>query len=107
MDLERDQLKISFSHPFALSFSSSTGFKTSYLTMDARKIPLPDKINIHRKTGELIYNDLSKTFSVVNKPKDMFEKVISQLKLEKENSMALITQNEEFKKLVVEIGVNP
>lgn len=37
----------------------------------------------------------------------LLEKVLNQLKLEKENSKALTTQNEELKKLIVKIGVNP
>lgn len=60
MDLERNQLKLYFSHPSTLTVSSATGFKTINLTMDARDIPFPDKINLHRKTEELIYSDLRK-----------------------------------------------
>lgn len=37
----------------------------------------------------------------------MLEKAVNQLKLEKTNSRALNTQNEELKKLIVKIGVNP
>lgn len=47
MDLEGSQLKISFSHPSTMSVSFSIGFKTVNLIVDAKKIPLPDKINLH------------------------------------------------------------
>lgn len=60
MDLERNQLKLFFSHPSALVFSSLVCFKTMNLIVYVRDIPLPDKINLHRQTRELIYNDLSK-----------------------------------------------
>ena len=67
MDLERNQLRLSFSHPFALTVWSFVGFKTVNLTVNARKIPLPHKINLHRKTWELIYDDLSKTYMALSK----------------------------------------
>jgi len=43
MDLERNQLKIAFSHPSAFTMSSSSGFMIVNLTVDAREIPLHDK----------------------------------------------------------------
>jgi len=107
MDLERNQLKLSFSHPSALTISSSAGFKTVNLTVDAREIPLLDKINLHRQTRELIYSDLSKKSTAASKVEALLGKVVNQLKLEKENSRTLFTQNEELKKLIVKIRVNP
>jgi len=44
---------------------------------------------------------------VSSKAKDLLGKVVNQLNLEKENSRALSTQNEEMKKLIVNINVNP
>lgn len=93
VDLERNQLKLSFSQPFAFSVSSTAGFKTMNLTVDARDIPFPNNINLHRKTGELIYSDLSKTSRATRKTKALLGNVINQLKLEKENSRSLYTQN--------------
>jgi len=107
MDLERNQLKLAFSHPSTLSVSSSSGFKIVNLIVDAREIPFPSKINLHSQTGELIYSELKKTSLVVNRAETLLEKVVSQLKLEKDNSRALVTQNEELKNMIIKIGVNP
>ena len=41
------------------------------------------------------------------KAENMLGKVIKQLELEKENSKALTIQNEELKKIIVKIGVDP
>ena len=94
MDLERNQLKLAFSHPSTLSVSSSSSFKTVNLIVDAREIPFPSKINLHSQTRELIYSELKKTSLVVNREETLLEKVVSQLKLEEDNSRALVTQNE-------------
>lgn len=81
--MERNHHKLSFSHPFALAVSASSVFKTVNLTVDAKEIPLTDKINLHRKTGELIYNYLKNTSLAASKAETLLEKVVNQLKLEK------------------------
>ena len=75
--------------------------------MNTKYIPFPDKINLYRQTRELIYNDLSKNSLAASKKKALLGKVIGQLKVEKVNSRALQTQNEEFKNLIIKLGVNP
>lgn len=77
------------------------------ITVDERDIRFPKKINLYRKTRELIYNDLTKTSLEARKIEALLWKVINQWKLEKENSRALYTQNEELNKLIVKLGVNP
>lgn len=107
MDLERNKLKLSFSLSSSLTVSSSSSFKIVNLIVDSKQIPIPDRINLHRQTGDLIYNYLHKTSSFASKVEALLEKVVNQLKLEKSNSIALTTQNEELKKLVVKVGLNP
>lgn len=80
--MERNQLKLAFSHPFALTVSSSLGVKTFNLTIDAREIPFPDKINLHRKIGETIYSHLKNNSVVASKTETLLDKVVNQLKLE-------------------------
>ena len=90
-----------------MKIGSSSIFRTVNLTVDARKIPLPDKINLHMQTDLLIANDLTKTSAATSKAESMLGKVIKQMKLEKANSRALSTQNEELKKIIIKIGVDP
>ena len=75
--------------------------------MDVKNIPLWDKMNLHMQTGQLIVNDLSKTNAITVKTENMLAKVIRQCKMEKANSRALTTQNEELKKIIMKIGVDP
>ena len=80
---------------------SSSNFNTVNITVDVKKIPLLDKMNLHMQTGQLIVNDLTKTNAMAMKAENMLGKVIKQLKLEKSNSRALTIQNEELKKIIV------
>ena len=107
MDLEKDQFKISLSHPFDMSICSSNNFNTVNLTVDVKKILLLDKVNLHMQTCQLIVNDLTKMNVMALKAENMLGKVIKQLKLEKANSRALTIQNEELKNIIVKIGVDP
>ena len=90
MDLEKDQFKMDFSHPSEMTVGSSSSFKTVNLTVDVKKIPLLDKVNLHMQTGQLIVNDLTKTSAAAQKAEQMLRKVIKKLKLEKANSRALL-----------------
>ncbi len=107
MDLERNQLNLAFSNPYTVSVSYYSGFNTVNLIVDAREIPFPGKINLHSQIGELIYSELKKTSLVVNRAKNFLEKVVRQLKLEKDNSRASVPQNEELKNMIIKIGFNP
>ena len=50
MDLEKDQFRISLSHPTTMLIGSSNSFKTVNVTIDVNKIPLMDKMNLHMQT---------------------------------------------------------
>lgn len=65
-----------------------------------------DKTNLQMKIGQLIVNDLHKTNAPTVKVENMLHKVIKQLKLEKANSIAINSQVDELKKIIVKIGVN-
>lgn len=78
MDLEKSKLKIALSHPSTWSVTFAVGFKTINLTMDAKRIPLPDKINLHMQTKQLIFHDLYKSASSASNAENMMEKVVNQ-----------------------------
>ena len=107
MDLEKDQFGIALSHPTDMSIGSSKNFNTVNVIVDVKKISLMDKINLHMKTSQLIVNDLTKTNAMAMKVENMLGTVLKQLKLEKANARALTVQNDELKKIIVNIGVDP
>ena len=107
MDLEKDQFKMALSHLTGMSLGSSGSFKEVNIILYVKKIPLWDKMNLHMQTRQLIVNDLSKTNATAVKTENMLAKVIRQCKMEKANSRALTTQNEELKKIIMKIGVDP
>ena len=103
IDLEKDQFRIALSHPTNMSIGSSSNFNT----VDVKMIPLLDKVNLHMQTGQLIVNDLSKTTATAVKIENMLAKVVKQCKMKKANARALTTHNEEMKKIIMKIGVDP
>ena len=57
MDLEKDQFRMALTHPTGMSLGSSSSFNEVNITMDVKKIPLWDKMNLHMQTRQLIVND--------------------------------------------------
>lgn len=59
MDLKRNQLRLSFSHP-TQSIPVGPQFKAMNVYIIMNEVPLPNNFNLHRQAGEMIYNDLNK-----------------------------------------------
>lgn len=105
MSLERNQLKLSLMHPVVQYIPSGLDFKTLDLSINVANIPLYDKINFNRKVGEMLYSYLGQSSLTVSKATDLLEKVSNQLRKEKTNYGAQHIQNEEYKKLIIKLGV--
>ena len=54
-------------HSVVQPFPSGPDFKTLDLSINVIDIPLPDKINLHRQAGEMLYSDLRKISLIVSK----------------------------------------
>lgn len=74
MDLEKNKLKLSVLHPTSQLLPTRANFKTVDLSLNTANVPLHDKINFHRQTGEMRYHDLSKSSLSVRKCKKLLEK---------------------------------
>lgn len=105
MDLESNQIRVSLQHAQAQSLPSGSQFKTQDVSLDMESIPLPDKINFHRKVGKILYNELNNNSLTIIKVEKLLEKVAHRLNQEKSNSRDLDIKNENFKDLVVKLGV--
>ena len=51
MDLEKDQFRMALTHPAGMSLGSSNSFNEVNITMDVKKIPQWDKMNLYMQTG--------------------------------------------------------
>ena len=53
------------------------------MRLNLQKIPVPDKIHLHKQTGEVIYTDLMKATLKVSKLQTIVSNIEGQLKQEK------------------------
>ena len=77
MDLDRNKLMFSFTHPIPQSIFSGVYFRMVNIFVNTKDIPLPDRIYLHMQAGELIYNDLNKTSLLANNVEALLEKVLN------------------------------
>jgi len=74
MDLEMNQLKLSLMYLVFLSLPSGLDFKRLDLSINVVDIPLHNNINLHRKAGEMLYSDLSKSSLIICKVENILQK---------------------------------
>lgn len=82
MDLKRNQMKFSLHQPLAQSLPSISQFKALDVSLDLSSAPLPDKINFHRKVGEMLYSEISRNDMTISKAENLLEKALMKLKLQ-------------------------
>ena len=77
--------------------------------MEARldKISVPDKIQLHKKTGDIIYLDLLQAIMKINKLQSLVDKLEVQLKHEKVENKANLIQIKKLQVDVVSLGSEP
>lgn len=88
MDLERDEMRISLQHPSVQSFPTRSQFKTLDVSLNLTSVPF-SKVNLHKKVGEMLYNDLGKNLTTISKAHTFIEKVSNRVKMDNANSRDL------------------
>ena len=71
------------------------------------KISVPDKIQLHKQTGDIIYSDLLHAIMKVNKLQALVDKMEVQLKHEKVENKANLIQIKKLQGDVVSLGSEP
>ena len=71
------------------------------------KISVPDKIQLHKQTGEVIYSDLLHATMKVNKLQALVDKMEVQLKHEKVENKANMVQIKKLQGDVIRLGSEP
>ena len=84
----------------ALKFSMVSDKKVSEMEVRLDKISVPDKIQLHKQTGDIIYSDLLHAMVKINKLQVLVDKLEVQLKHEKVENKANSIQ---IKKLQADI----
>ena len=71
------------------------------------KISVPDKIQLHKQTGDVIYSDLLHAIMKVNKLQVLVDKMEVQLKHEKLENKANLIQIKKLQGDVISLGSEP
>ena len=101
MDLKKDEMRISLQHPSMPILHVGPQFNTLDVSLNLASVPFSDKVNLHKKVGEILYNDLSKNLMNINRVETYIGKVSNKMKIEKANSRSLYLQKESYKELII------
>jgi len=88
-DLEKEEMKIKLKHPSIQTLPSGSKFQDLYVSLDLTSILLVDKVNLHRKVGEMLYNDMNRNQMTIDRAQDYIDNLVDNVKVEKVKSRAL------------------
>ena len=71
------------------------------------KISVPDKIQLHKQTGDIIYSDLLHAIMKITKLQSLVDKMEVQLKHERVENKANLIQIKKLQGDVVSLGTKP
>ena len=78
--------------------------KMSEMELRLEKISVPDKIQLHKQTGDIIYSDLLHAMMKVNKLQILVNKLEVQLKPEKVENKANAIQIKKLQADIISLG---
>ena len=81
--------------------------KVSEMEVKLDKISVPDKIQLHKQTGDVIYSDLLHAIMKVNKLQVLVDKMEVQLKHEKVENKANLIHIKKLQGHVISLGSKP
>lgn len=82
-------------------------YKAAKLAIDLKKMHLVDQMDLHRKTGEMIFIKLTIITSNACKLENMVSNVTNQLKQEKIATRIMYMKIDELEQLIIKLGENP
>jgi hypothetical protein len=91
-----------------VSYSKAiTDYKRATFKFHTRDVHLADQMDLHRKTGEMIFSTLENVCIVATKLQVSLSNIQTQLKLEKISSFAKDNKIKTLEELVLKIGYDP
>lgn len=106
-DIKQGKMQMSFLKQTVQQPKSMANYlKTNFdvLTKDIHPI---DQIELHKKTGEMVYSTLTSTTITAHQLQNSLNNTIAQLQLEKASSQAKDTRIKSLDDLVIELGHDP
>ena len=90
-----------------LNVSLTKKYQVTEINFKMDNANMPDKINFHKQTNEVLYHDLLHSTLSQNKLENKINRLEKQLKKEKGMSKDWFTQVKSFEVDLIEVGVNP
>ena len=90
-----------------LKFAVVNDKKVSEMEVNLDKISVPDKIQLHKQTGDINYSDLLNSIIKINKLQALVDKMEVQLKHEKVENKANLIQIKKLQEDVISLGSEP
>jgi hypothetical protein len=106
-DMEKGRMHMAFLQAQIPHPKTTFDYKKSSFEFDVKEVHPTDQIDMHRKTGEMIFSTLTKTSLTASKLQVSLNNFQSQLKLEKISSLAKDNKIKSLEELVLKIGYDP
>ena len=86
---------------------AASDYKKTTFEFDVKDIHPIDQMDMHKKTGEMIFSFVTNTAMSLSKLQVTLAKVQSQLKMEKVSALAKDTRIKTLEDLVMKVGYDP
>ena len=106
-DCEKVRMKMEFLQAQVPFPKASSDYKKNVFNFDANQIHPIDQIDMHRKSGEMLFLTMTNTAMALSKLKIALSDVQSQLNIEKMSSFAKDNRVKSLEDLVIKIAYDP
>jgi hypothetical protein len=106
-DIEKGRMQMAFLQAQVPHPKTVVDYKKTSFEFDVKEVHPVDQMDMHRKTGEMIFSTLTNTSLTASKLQVSLNNIQSQLKLEKISSLAKDNKIKSLEELVLKIGYDP
>jgi len=106
-DISEGKMTLSHFMPTMLQPQSAADYIRTNLEVFAKDIHPMDQIELHKKTGEMVYSTLADKTLLAHKLQNSLHNTTAQLELEKASSQAKDNRIKSLEEIIIELGHDP
>lgn len=106
-DIQKGKMILSHFKPKMLQPQSAADYITTNLEVLAKDIQPMDQIELHKKTGEMVYSTLANKALSAHKLHNYLNNTSAQLELEKASSLTKDNRIKSLEEIIIELGHDP
>ena len=107
VDFRDGTFNMAILHPKSKQVKSSKDFKATQLNFNMNEMHVLDKVDLHRKMGEMVSKDLIQSTTSLNKLQVQLEKVQKQLRIQRIKNRERQTKINDLEQMIIKLGYNP